>query len=73
MDLPEREAIDLISWALFNAMPPEEGRPKPLYMMHARQIYDFLAEHVSIVKKVPRARARRVRPRSAPAQARAKF
>jgi len=60
-ELPEREAIDLIAWALFEALPPEDGKPKPLYMMHARQVYDYLTGHMRLVKKVPRARARRVK------------
>jgi hypothetical protein len=64
-ELPEREAIDLIAWALFKALPPEEGKPKPLYMMHARQVYDYLSEHLRLLKKLPRARARRVKSRPA--------
>jgi len=61
-ELPEREAIDLIAWALFKSLPPEEGKPKPLYMMHARQVYDFISEHATLTRKIPRRPARRVRP-----------
>jgi hypothetical protein len=68
--LPEREAIDLIAWALFKSLPPEEGKPKPLYMMHARQVYDFISERATLIRKTPCRPARRVRP-SPPARKRA--
>jgi hypothetical protein len=31
-----------LAWTLFQGNPPKDGNPKPLHVMHARQVYDFL-------------------------------